>query len=520
MTAEDLKKSILQQAIQGKLVPQNPDDEPASTLLDRIREEKSRLVAEGKIKRDKNESIIYRTDDGRYIERINKTETDISAQIPFEIPDNWQWVRLGNIVQIRGGKRIPAGRKLTTENTGQIYIRVSDMKGYSIADNDLHYVPMDIQSQISSYVISQEDVYITVAGTIGRVGLVPKLFDGANLTENADKLTLFIGNKHLLVYFLDSPFIQNQIKDLTTQVGQPKLAIQRIYNLLIPFPPQAEQERIAAKIEKLMPMVEEYDKAQTRLDELNSSLGDNLCKSVLQYAIQGKLVPQNPDEEPACILLDCIREEKARLISEGKIKRDKKESEICRTDDGRYIERIGKTETDITDKILFDIPDSWAWTKIGDIFFHNNGKQLNKNNSSGQMMDYITTSNLYWDGFKLDNLKQMPFETTEIERCQAIKGDLLVCEGGDVGRSCIWNFDYPIMLQNHIHKLRGIIPVETKYFYYVLYLYNLMGIIGGKGIGIQGFSGKALHNTLIPLPPLAEQKRIVERIEQIFSLCK
>lgn len=254
--------------------------------------------------------------------------------------------------------------------------------------------------------------------------------------------------------------------------------------------------------------------------KLNTSLYNQLRKSVLQYAIQGKLVPQNPDEEPASILLDRIREEKARIAAEGKVKLRKNESIILRSANGCYIERIGKTETDITDKILFDIPDSWEWTKIGEIFFHNNGKQLNKNNSSGQMMDYITTSNLYWDGFKLDNLKQMPFEITEIERCQAIKGDLLVCEGGDVGRSCIWNFDYPIMLQNHIHKLRGIIPVETKYFYYVLYLYNLMGIIGGKGIGIQGFSGKALHNTIIPLPPLSEQRRIVERIEQIFSLCK
>ena len=257
-----------------------------------------------------------------------------------------------------------------------------------------------------------------------------------------------------------------------------------------------------------------------QLGQIALSLDEQLKKSILQYAIQGKLIPQCDTDETASDLLNRVRKEKTRLAAEGKVKHGKNESVILRSADGRYIERIGKTETDITDKILFDIPDSWEWTKIGDIFFHNNGKQLNKNNSSGQMMDYITTSNLYWDGFKLDNLKQMPFETTEIERCQAIKGDLLVCEGGDVGRSCIWNFDYPIMLQNHIHKLRGIIPVETKYFYYVLYLYNLMGIIGGKGIGIQGFSGRALHNTLIPLPPLQEQKRIVERIEQIFSLCK
>lgn len=133
------------------------------------------------------------------------------------------------------------------------------------------------------------------------------------------------------------------------------------------------------------------------------------------------------------------------------------------------------------------------------------------------MMEYITTSNLYWDGFVLNSLKQMPFEENEIERCQAIKGDLLVCEGGDVGRSCIWSYDRPIMLQNHIHKLRTYYPICTKYYYYVFYLYNLIGIIGGKGIGIQGFSSKALHNTIVPLPPFAEQQRIVSKIEQALS---
>lgn len=135
-------------------------------------------------------------------------------------------------------------------------------------------------------------------------------------------------------------------------------------------------------------------------------------------------------------------------------------------------------------------------------------------------MEYITTSNLYWDGFKLDNLKKMPFEKNEIERCQAIKGDLLVCEGGDVGRACIWEYDFPIMLQNHIHKLRAYYPLCTKYFYYIFYLYNKIGIIGGKGIGIQGFSAKALHNTLVPLPPLSEQKRICSRISELFGKIK
>ena len=131
-------------------------------------------------------------------------------------------------------------------------------------------------------------------------------------------------------------------------------------------------------------------------------------------------------------------------------------------------------------------------------------------------MSYITTSNLYWNCFILNNLKKMPFEIKEIERCQAIKGDLLVCEGGDIGRSCIWENDEPIMLQNHIHKLRAYLPLCTRYFYYIFYLYNLSGLIGGKGIGIQGFSSQTLHTTRVPLPPLAEQQRIVEKIEELI----
>ena len=135
-------------------------------------------------------------------------------------------------------------------------------------------------------------------------------------------------------------------------------------------------------------------------------------------------------------------------------------------------------------------------------------------------MSYITTSNLYWNGFILNNLKKMPFEIKEIERCQAIKGDLLVCEGGDIGRSCIWENDEPIMLQNHIHKLRAYLPLCTRYFYYIFYLYNLSGLIGGKGIGIQGFSSQTLHTTRVPLPPLAEQQRIVEKIEKLIPHIK
>ena len=245
---------------------------------------------------------------------------------------------------------------------------------------------------------------------------------------------------------------------------------------------------------------------------------DQLRKSILQQAIQGKLVPQDPNDEPASLLLERIREEKARLVKEKKAKREKNPSIIFRGEDNSYYEEFTATGEVkcIDDEVPFDLPDGWTWAKIGDLFHHNNGKQLNKGNSQGTLMSYITTSNLYWDGFKLENLKSMPFTDREVERCQAVKGDLLVCEGGDIGRSCIWMNDYPIMLQNHIHKLRAYLPICTKYFYYIFYLYNLSGIIGGKGIGIQGFSSQALHITRVPLPPLAEQERIVAKIEELM----
>ena len=245
---------------------------------------------------------------------------------------------------------------------------------------------------------------------------------------------------------------------------------------------------------------------------------DQLRKSILQQAIQGKLVPQDPNDEPASVLLERIREEKVRLVEEKKIKKEKNPSVIFRGEDNSYYEKFtlsGEVKC-IDEEIPFEIPNGWEWCIIGNLFNHNNGKQLNRSNSSGELMSYITTSNLYWNGFILNNLKKMPFEIKEIERCQAIKGDLLVCEGGDIGRSCIWENDEPIMLQNHIHKLRAYLPLCTRYFYYIFYLYNLSGLIGGKGIGIQGFSSQTLHTTRVPLPPLAEQQRIVEKIEELI----
>ena len=251
---EALKKSILQEAVQGKLVPQDPSDESAEALLERIRAEKQRLIKEGKIKKDKHESVIFRRDNSHY-EKLDGVERCIDDELPFEIPENWRWCRLGTIAAVLGGKRIPAGRKLTECNTGHVYIRVSDMTDGGVSTNRLLYVPEDIYPSISRYTINKADVFITVAGTIGRVGKIPDELDGANLTENADRLVLAGVNQDWLIKVLQSGMIQEQIAEATTQVGQPKLAIARIERFLIPLPPLAEQHRIVQRIEELLPLV-------------------------------------------------------------------------------------------------------------------------------------------------------------------------------------------------------------------------------------------------------------------------
>ena len=240
-----------------------------------------------------------------------------------------------------------------------------------------------------------------------------------------------------------------------------------------------------------------------------------LKNSILQMAVQGKLVPQDPNDEPASVLLERIRTEKERLIKEKKIKREKNPSVIFKGADNTPYEKIGDEVRSLADEVPFDIPDSWEWVRLGELFQHNTGKALNAANRTGQLKQYITTSNLYWDRFELDNLKEMYFSESEIEKCTVIKGDLLVCEGGDIGRASIWSYDYPMCIQNHIHRLRAYVPLCTRFFYYLFDLYKHIGWIGGKGIGIQGLSSNAIHSLLFPLPPLAEQHRIVETIDKL-----
>ena len=520
MNGKQLKNSILQWAIQGKLVPQDPNDEPASVLLERIRQEKERLIKEKKIKRDKNASIIYRGEDNSYYEKILATGEVkcIDEEIPFEVPKGWEWSRVREIIH---PPKYGTSNK-SAENGEMPVLRMGNIQDGEIVFEKLVY--SNNTEDNSKYSLINGDLLFNrtnSAELVGKTGIYrgqhPAIYAGYIIL-----LRPILVNSDYLNYILGSSYARSYCKDVKTiGVQQCNINAEKISDFLVPIAPYAEQKRIAHILQRLQIPLANYKKIQEDKESLSLCLHSKLKRSILQEAIQGKLVPQIPEEGTAQVVLDQIQTEKQKLVKEGRFKKSAlTDSVIYKGDDNKYYEQIGKQCKDITEEIRFDLPEQWQWCRIGTLFMHNNGKQLNKGNTKGKLMDYITTSNLYWDGFVLENLKKMPFEDSEIERCMAIKGDLLVCEGGDIGRSCIWCYDFPIMLQNHIHKLRPYVKVCIEYFYYIFYYYNMVGLIGGKGIGIQGFSSKALHNTIVPLPPIAEQQRIVAQIERLFEQLK
>ena len=248
-----------------------------------------------------------------------------------------------------------------------------------------------------------------------------------------------------------------------------------------------------------------------------------LKQKILDLAIRGKLVPQDPNDEPASVLLEKIRAEKQQMVKDGMLKSKdlKNDTVIFVGEDNLHYEKFSDGTIKCIEKELkalkINIPKSWNWVRLGHIFMHNTGKALNSANQSGELLEYITTSNLYWNRFELQTLKKMYFTANEIDKCTVKKGDLLVCEGGDIGRAAIWNYDYDIRIQNHIHKLRPYVFVCTEFFYYLFYSYKNAGLIGGKGIGLQGLSSNALHSLLFPIPPVQEQLRITSAINSLFS---
>ena len=334
-----------------------------------------------------------------------------------------------------------------------------DIKQYSLKKYDLLFNRTNSSEWVGKTAIYKEEQPAIYAGYLIRV---------RPLLISADYLNTV----------MNSSYYRDWCYDVKTDaVNQSNINAQKLSQLMIPIPPLGEQARIVAEMAKWISLMDiiknDKDDLQTTIKQAKST--------ILDLAIHGKLVPQDPNDEPAIELL----------------KRINPKAEIT-CDNGHY-------------------PKGLQCTILGDIFNHNTGKALNSSNKEGIMRSYLTTSNVYWNEFDFTVIKQMPYKESELDKCTVTKGDLLVCEGGDIGRSAIWNYDYDICIQNHIHKLRAKGDLCVAFYYYVLVYLKENNLIGGKGIGLLGLSSNALHKINVPLPPLAEQQRIVQKIEELFS---
>ena len=517
MTADQLRKSILQQAIQGKLVPQDPNDEPASVLLERIREEKARLVEEKKIKKEKNPSVIFRGEDNSYYEKftLSGEVKCIDEEIPFEIPNGWEWCRLGSIVDfstnlsVRSNIIPPDAWLLDLEDIEKETGKVLQKKRY-----------VDVISKSDKHKFFTNNIlYSKLRPYLNKVVLADE--EGFCTSEILVFDFKLIYNKYALWYLRSPFFVEYAMKD-AYGVKMPRLGSNQGNMSLFPLPPLAEQQRIVNKLEELIPHIEHYGKAQTELDLLNRNIKEQLKKSVLQYAIEGKLVPQDETEGTAEVLLEQIQKEKLKLYEENKLKKkDLEHSTIFKGEDNKYYEKIGKNVTCIDEEIPFEIPKDWRWVRMEQIADLYTGNSINEQEKKAQYMNtegvpYIGTKDIGFDGKVLyQNGVAIPKKHLSLFK-KAYSNSILICiEGGSAGRK-ITLIDKTVCFGNKLCCITSYYEKIRYLFYYLqspiffeIFNQNKNGIIGGVSVN-------NLKNLIVPLPPLAEQQRIVESIDAIF----
>nr|WP_311445399.1 restriction endonuclease subunit S [Ezakiella coagulans] len=479
MTPQELKNSILQRAIEGKLVEQRAKEGSGEELYKVIQAEKKKLIKEGKIKKQK--ALPEITDE----------------EIPFEIPENWKWVRLDEIANISAGGT-PNRTNLSYWDGGIPWVKIADMKSKYISETAETISQKGLDNS-SAKIFSKGTLLYSIFASIGTVGILT--IDAS--TNQAIAGINFYGNINLdYMYYV---MLRLRFILLSQARGMAQLNINQaiLKNTTIPLPPLNEQKRIVEKIEELMPLVEAYEESWKRLEELNKKFPEDMKKSLLQEAIKGKLVEQRAEEGTGEELYETIQAEKKKLIKEGKIKKQKSLPEIAE------------------EEIPFEIPENWKWVRLPEIAATSLGKTLNKSKDNGYLKPYLCSINVYWDGINLETVKEAKFSENDIIKYRLQKGDLLVCEGGDVGRSAVWNLDYEMYYQNALHNIRLIGELYPYFYKYCLELYNTNGIINkvSKGVTIKHLVQSSLHSIVFPLPPLNEQKRIVERLEELLPLC-
>ena len=516
MTGQQLKNSILQMAVQGKLVPQDPNDEPASVLLERIRAEKEQLIKEGKIKKEKNPSVIFRGADNLPYEKVGKNEPIcIADEVPFDIPESWEWVRLGTIsTYAETKKKINAqdadpnlwGLDLEDiEKGGQLISQKTVGERKAVGDKTIFKCGDILYSKLRPYLLK---ILVAPNNGICTPEIVP-----FNLYGKV--------NAYYIVEFLKSPYVDQVINSVTYGVKMPRVGTETMTSLLVPLPPISEQARIITKLRCVLPKVQSYNTAYEKGEKLTTEFPIQLKKSILQYAVQGKLVPQDPADEPASALLERIRAEKEQLIKEGKIKRDKHESVIFRRDNS-YYEISGKNEVCIDDQIPFDVPESWEWTRTGSLFQVNPRNRLPDDLDAGFMpMPLLSDGFGNHHDFQIRKWKEIKTGFTHFA-----DGDIVIAKI----TPCFQNRKSAVIsgLPNgfgagttELHVLRD--HTKKLFMPYCLLIYKTHAFIEK---GIKNFSGTAgqqrigkelISDYLIPIPPLEEQKRIVSAVESIFK---
>lgn len=514
MNGKQLKNSILQWAIQGKLVPQDPNDEPASVLLDKIRQEKERLIKEKKIKRDKNASIIYRGEDNSYYEKILATGEVkcIDEQVPFEIPQGWEWCRLGEISTYAQTKR-----KINASNAD------SQLWGLDLEDIEKGGRLLNIKTVGERKAIGDKTIFNR--GDILYSKLRPYLLkilvapEGGICTPEIIPFTCY-GNicKDYIVSFLKSPYVDDYINSVTFGVKMPRVSTETMTSLLVPLPPLSEQFRIDTKTKELMPYIDGYGKAQNKLNKLNEELSNTIRKSILQEAIQGKLVPQIGEEGTAKELLKQIKEEKLKLVKEGKLKKSAlNDSVIFRGDDNKYWEKSTECMECIDDKIPFEIPSTWCWVRHNQLFEISGGSQPPKS----QFVDNPKSGYIRLYQIRDYGSNPMPVYIPKEKANKITKeGDIILARyGGSLGK-VFWAKDgaYNVAMAKVIPLFDSeFVNKQYLFLFYQSSIYQYL-VKDHSRSAQAGFNKDDLTDLFFPLPPLEEQSRIVEKYKSVTSI--
>ena len=527
MKAEQLRKSILQMAIQGKLVPQDPNDEPAAVLLEKIRAEKQRLIKEGKIKKDKAESVIFRGEDNRHYEKVGNEVQDITDEIDFELPNGWGLARIGSLFYIQTGASFKK-EQATNDKTKIRILRGGNIiqNGYSFFDNDI-FIDHDLVSD--NILLRQNDIItpaVTSIENIGKLALIERDYD--NVSAGG---FVFICRPHLIIgafakfllFALQSHYFNSQMKSITKKSGQAfyNLGKERLVQLLVPIPPLSEQQRIVAEIEKYEPLIAEYDKLEQQKTKLDSEIYDKLKKSILQYAIQGKLVPQDENDEPASELLKRIRAEKKAKLGKKYV-----DSYIYKGDDNCYYEHIAGITNDEAVEVPFNLPNNWAWCRLDNLALYKKGpfgssltKDMFVPKSDSNIKVYEQKNAIYKD-CTLGNYYISEQKYNTMKSFEVFANDIIVSCAGTIGETYILPNNCPKGIINQALMKITLFKQEIVEFYllYFDYILKIQAQQSSKGSAIKNIPPfEILKNMLMPLPPLAEQQRIVDKINEIFA---